>query len=329
MATKQGSADHLLYDKLLTNVIFEKGMGTPGIAQALAPRVRSTNITGQYMRRYRDTKESGVSTKRAPGAQVQTGERPGKELQTFRTVDHALRELIPQEITSGMEETELMGERRATAMSVLRKIMHDWEQEVYDIVWADDKAGFQAKYPPANVIDPSVKWDALLGVNMKRDILDLRLQIYKSCGYIPNTLLIPNDVFNVITTADNELRDAIKYTQGGPVTLQKLAAYFEISNVLVPMYLKDNVTGDNEQPMDLLWDGDHVGLFYVDDTSSRNKDTLATTFYWDSPEQRFLGTYTGWNRHRKSEEVEVGAYFDVAAIDMSCGGIIADVLNDY
>jgi len=326
---QQGSADHLLYDRLLTNVIYEKGMGTPGIAQNLAPRVKSTNITGQYMRRERGTKAAGVNTKRAPGAMVQTGERPGKELKTFKTVDHALSELIPQEITSGMEETELMGERRATAMSVLRKILHDWEKEVFDAIWAEDKAGFESKYPDTSVIDPLAKWDASSGVNMKRDILRLRLQIYKACGYIPNTLLIPNEVFNVIITEDNELRDAIKYTQGGPVTLEKLAAYFEISNVLVPMYLKDNPSGDNEQPMDLLWQGDHVGLFYIDDTPSRNKDTLATTFYWDSPEQPFLGTFTGYNRKRKSEEVEVGAYFDVATIDMSCGGIIADVLNEY
>jgi hypothetical protein len=325
---KQGSADHLLYDRLLTNVVFEKGMGMPGIAGELAPRVRSTNITGQFMMRERGTKSAGVSTRRAPGAKVQTGERPGKRLETFRTVDHALSELIPQEITSGMEETELMGERRATAMSVLRKIIHDWEQEVFDLVWAQDKAGFESKYGASNVIDPTVKWDASSGINMKLDILRLRLIVYKSCGYIPNTLLIPNEVFNVITTKDNELREAIKYTQGGPVTLQKLAAYFEISNVIVPMYLRDNPEGNNEEQMELLWEGDSVGLFYVDKTASRNKDTLASTFYWDSPEQRFLGTYTGWNRKRKSEEVEVGAYFQVREIDMSCGGILADVLNE-
>lgn len=325
---KTGSADHLLYDRLLTNVIYERGMGVSGVAGSLAPRVKSTNITGQFMVRERGSKAAGVRTKRAPGARVQTGERPDKRLETFRTVDHALKKLIPQEITSGMEETELMGERRATAMSILRNILHDWEQEVFDLVWAEDKAGFVEKYGEANVLDPTAKWDATSGINMKLDILRLRLLVYRSCGYIPNTLLIPNEVFNVITTKDNELREAIKYTQGGPVTLDKLAAYFEISNVIVPMYLQDNAAGDTDQPMDLLWSGDSIGLFYVDPTSSRNKDTLASTFYWDSPGQRFLGTYTGWNQSRKSEEVEVGAYFEVRQIDMACGGILAEVLSE-
>lgn len=323
---QSGSADHLLYDRLLTNVIYEKGMGAEGIANFLAPRVRSTNITGQYMKRKRATRDSGTNTRRAPGAEVQTGERPGKSLETFRTVDHALSELIPQEITSGMEETELMGERQATAQQVLQSILHDWEEDVFNKFWAADKAGFEAKYGAANVVDPEAKWDSA-SANMKLDILNLRLRIYKSCGYVPNTLLIPNEVFNVATTRDNELREAIKYTQGGPVTLQKLASYFEVPRVLVPMYLTDNAEGDNEEQMDLLWSGDHIGLFYVDNTPSRNKITLASTFYWDSPKQKFLGTYTGYNRKRKSEEVEVGAYFTVEEIDLSCGGIIADVLT--
>lgn len=323
---KQGSADHLLYDRLLTNVIYEKGMGMEGVGSFLAPRVRSTNITGQYMKRKRTTKEAGVKTTRAPGAEVQTGERPGKSLETFRTVDHALSMLIPQEITEGMEETELMGERSATGQDVLRKIMHDWETDVHDLLWADDKAGFESIYGADNVSDPSAKWDSATA-NMKRDILNKRLNIYKSCGYMPNTMLLTNEVFNEISTRDNELRESIKYTEGGPVTLQKLAAYFEIGRVLVPMYLSDNLEGDNEKQMELLWKGDSVGLFYIDDTPSRNKITLASTFYWDSPEQRFLGTYTGYNRKRKSEEVEVGAYFTVEDIDLSCGGIIADVLT--
>lgn len=328
MADRTGSSDHLLYNKLLTNVIYEKGMGEAGIADRIAPRVRSTNITGQYMKRKRGTKSANVNTKRAPGAAVQTGERPDKSMHTFRTVDHALSELIPQEITSGMEETELMGERRATAMEVLRKIEHDWEVDVHDIVWAEDQASFEAKYPDGNVITPSASWNAGSGVNMKLDLLTLRTQIYQRSGKIPNVMVLPNEVFNVISTEDNELRDSLKYTSGGPVTLQKLAAYFEMGEVLVPMYLTDSPEGDNEdEAMPFLWTGDHIGLFHVDRTPSRRKDTIATTFYWDSPEQKFLATYTGWNRKRKSEEVEVGAYFTVEEIDMSCGGIITNVLS--
>lgn len=323
----QGSADHLLFDRLLTNVVYEKGMGMEGIAKYLAPRVRSTTITGQYMKRKRGSRDAGVKTERAPGAEVQTSQRRGKSLETFRTVDHALKELIPKEITSGMGETELMNERTATAEEVLQRITHDWESAVHDLTWAENKAGFEAKYGATNVIDPTVaKWDQT-NTNLKRDILTLRTAIYQACGKMPNTMVLPNEVFNVISTMDNELRDAIKYTDGGPVTLAKLASYFEMSQVLVPMYLTDNASGDNEDKMDILWQGDHVGMFYIDDSPSRNKITLASTFYWDSADEPFFGTYTGYNRNRKSEEVEVGGYFTVEEIDLTCGGIIADVLT--
>lgn len=323
----QGSADHLLFDRLLTNVVYEKGMGTPGVAEFLAPRVRSTTITGRFMKRKRGNKSAGVDTRRAPGAAVKTGERPGKELVTFGMMDHAISDLIPQEITSGMEETELQAERQATALQVVRNILHDWEEDVFNMLWDTTKAGFQGKYPADQVVDPTAKWDTT-SANLKRDILELKTLIYTACGYIPNTMLVPNEVWNIISTRDNELREAIKFTQGGPVRLDLLASYFEVDRVIVPMYLKDSASGDNENnKMDLLWSGDHIGFFYVDDTPSRNKDTLATTFYWDTPEDPFLAVSTGFNRKRKSEEVEVGAYFTVEEIDMSCGGIIADVLT--
>lgn len=319
----QGSADHLLFDRLLTNVVYEKGMGMEGIAKYLAPRVRSTTITGQYMKRKRGERDAGVKTERAPGAEVQTGERRGKSLETFRTVDHALSELIPQEITSGMGETELQNERTNTAQDVLQKIQHDWESDVHDLVWAANAGAFDTKYG-ARSISPGAKWDSATP-NMKLDILNLKTRIYRAVGKKPNTMVLPNEVFNVITTKDNELRDAIKYTQGGPVTMDILARYFEVERVLVPMYLTDNADGANEEEMDFLWTGDHVGMFYVDESSSRNKITLASTFYWDSPDQPFFGTYTGFNRKRKSEEVEVGGYFSVEEIDISCGGVIKDV----
>lgn len=324
---KTGSADHLLFDRLLTNVIYEKGMGVEGIASALAPRVRSTSMTGQYMRRKRSTRESGAETKRAPGAEVQTGERRGKELDTFRTVDHALKMLIPQEITTDMDETELMSERQSTATDVLQKINHNWETDVHGSVWADNKSGFTSIYPSNSVIDPGAKW-ASGSQNMKADILKLKNRIYKACGYLPNKMVLPNEVFNVITTENNELRESMKYTTGGPVTLDILANYFEMDEVLVPMYLDDHASGNNEDnPMKFLWTGDHIGLFYVDERSTRNKDTLMSTFYWDDPEEEFLATYAGYNRSRKSEEVEVGGYFTTKEIDMACGGIIADVLS--
>lgn len=327
---QSGSADHLLFDRLLTNVIYEKGMGAEGVASALAPRVRSTSITGQFMRRERGNKEAGVDTERAPGAEVQTGERPGKTLETFRTVDHALKELIPQEITSGMDETELLGEQQSTAEDVLRKINHNWEKDVHSSVWASDESGFNSIYGSSSVDSPSTKWDADPSSNnptLKKDVLNLKTKIYRACGYMPNKMLMPNQVFNAITTMDNELRDVTKYV-GETVTAAKLASYFEVDELLVPMYLDDHTSGNNEDnSMDFLWTGDHVGLFYVDDSNTRNKDTLMSTFFWDNPDQRFFSVFTGFNKARKSEEVEVGGYFTTEEIDMDCGGVLANVLT--
>lgn len=316
----------MIFDRLLTNVVYEKGMGTTGIAGALAPLVKSTTLTGQFMKRTRSETKAGVETRRAPGDKVKTQQRVGKTLDTYACVDHALKENIPVEILYGAAEADLLEERKATAKRILWNIWNEWEEYVHNMLWAANKTDFQAIYGAAHVKDPSVKWNASSAVNMKLDVLTARDVGYKATGYAPNTMLIPNEVFNVIVTSDNELRDAIKYTQGGPVTLEKLAAYFEVPRVIVPQYLTDD-GGIGSEKKDFLWKGDHIGLFYVDDSGSKNKDTLASTFYWEGGGQKFLGTKTGWDPDTKSEAVEVSAYLDVKKVDLSCGVIIADVLT--
>jgi hypothetical protein len=134
-------------------------------------------------------------------------------------------------------------------------------------------------------------------------------------------------VFNKISTQDNEIRDVIKYTQNGMVTLSKLASYLEVENCIVPYFLADTTPGVSEAK-DFLWTGDHVGVYYVDKNSqSRQKITFATTFYFDTSKRRWMQVYTGYNEGTESEEVKVSAFWDVKLIDKDCGYGIADVLS--
>lgn len=320
------SANELIFDRLLTNVVYEKGMGVTGIAGSLAPRVKSTTLTGSFMKKDRNKTAARVKTERAPGGSVKRQERPGRKMETFRCTDHALEEDIPIEIIEGASESEVLSERTDSAMRVLWNILNEWEEDVHNKVWRDAKADLQTLYGADQVIDPTAKWDSSSGVNIKRDILTIKNTVYEACGYVPNRMLLPNNVFNIITTMDNELRDATKYVQGGPVTLQILSSYFEIGQVLVPMYLKDDET-KGEEGKSMLWQGDNIGLFYVDTSGSKKKDTLLSTFYWESATQKFLGVSRGWDSKHKSEIVQVSGYYTVEEIDMACGGFIADVLS--
>jgi hypothetical protein len=323
MATKVGSADHLLYDTLLTNLVVERGFGESGVGTVLAPLVRSSKITNSFFVRNRRRAEAGVDVVRTPGEEVKTVEREGRELRHFTVVDHALSALIPQEITQGSEEGEILEERTATSISLLSKIINSHEKEVHTAFWGVNKAAFEAIYPSGHVVDPTAKWNNLSTGRIKKDILDLKTRVYKDCGYRPNTVLIPDEVYNELVSSNNEIRDSIKYTENGAVTLAKIASYFEVQNAIVPQYLKD--VAQDGSTKDMLWTGDHVGLFYIDNSNSKNKDTLASTFYWEGGDQKFLSAFSGYNRKRKSEEVEVSAYWKLEIIDLACGGIIADV----
>jgi hypothetical protein len=321
------SGNHLKYNSLLSKMFFQRGLGDPGIGTQIAPLVKSERLSHSYM--VVDRAESGVKTdiKRAPGQDVKRLERKGRKLETFNCVDHALIEEIPHEYLHGSEELEIIQEEKQTANDVLRKIEDQHERDVHGIAWANNVSGFEGKFGASNVIDvanDSTAWDSA-GGNIKKDVLNIRLKMYEATGKRPNTIVLPNEVFNVISTADNEIRDSLKYTTGGPVTMDKLASYFEMERVLIPMFLVDDPEPGSEDKS-LLYTGDHVGMYYVDPSQSRKKQTFASTFYWDSSYQRFLEVSTGFNRSNKSHEVEVSAYYDVKLIDGACGGALANVL---
>lgn len=322
------SGNHLVYNSLLSKMFIQRGLGDPGISTQIAPLVKSERISHRYM--VVDRAESGtkLDIRRAPGQDVQRAERKGRSMETFNCVDHALIEEIPHEYLVGSEEMEIIQEQKQTANDVLRKIEDQHERDVHDLAWAPNVSGFQNKFGADNVIDvgtSSAAWDSANG-NIKKDLLNLRLKMYETTGKRPNTLVLPNEVFNVISTADNEIRDSLKYTTGGPVTMQKLASYFEMERVLIPMFLVDD-PDPGAEGKSLLYTGDHVGMYYVDNAQSRKKVTFASTFYWDSSYQKFLEVSTGFNKSNKSHEVEVSAYYDVKLIDNGCGGALANVLT--
>lgn len=321
-------SNHLKKNTLLTNMYAEKSVGDFGIGQAIAPLIKSRGITGEYyvVDRTKSDVRAEVNIERAPGAPSERIERKDRTLDNYRCVDHSLTEEIPIELLDE-QEFEIIEEQMQTANDILAKIQTAHERKVHSIAWASNLAGFKTLFGTNNAFTPSTKWNAA-GGNMKADILELRSRVYKATGKRPNVMVIPDEVFNVIATSDNEIRDAIKYVQKGIVTLDILAQYFEIPKVIVPSLLVDSPTAGISDGKDFLWKGDHVSTYYVDTASlSKRKQTFATTFYYDNARSRWMQVETGYNKDTKSNELNMSAYFTVKTIDNECGGALADVLT--
>lgn len=324
------NANSILYDRLLTNILIEKGFGEGTVGGILAPLVKTTSLTGTYYEIDRLASKVSVNIKRSPGEEVKAVTRRGKALKTYHVYDHALSSNIPIEIIQNSDQEGVFNERVTMASDLMKQIEAEHERQVHSAFWASSINDFETIYGASGVLDVATDltaWDAA-GASMKKDILTARLSMYRRSGYKPNTMVIPNDVFSVISTQDNEIKEALKYTSFGSVTEEVLARYFEIDRVIIPGFLEDASDFATTENKDLLYSGDHVGLFYVNDAPSKNKTTLASTFYLDEGYEgmKWMGVTREFSNKNKGEDVTVSAYWDLKTIDTSCGFILGNVL---
>lgn len=315
-----------VYRPLLTNMSIRKGLGESGVGLDLAPRVNSSGIQGMYLVRNRQ-RTGGVDPKRAPGEFVKRTNTSRGQLESFITIDRSIIKTVPFELVEGQQENALFAELENASQEALEEIQQAHELDVNAALWADTQAGFESIYGASQVTSPTTKWNDT-GANIRENVRSKLDTVYKRCGYMPNVLLITNQVMNnIVSDPNNELGERLKYTQGRIPTSEMLAQYFGVNRVITPRNLEDATNAGQPANFDFMWTGDHVGAFYIDERDSRNKETLASTFVWDSARKPFLGVFTRYNEDNESYEAKCSAYYDVKVIDEACGGILFNVLS--
>lgn len=315
-----------IYRPLLTQMSIRKGIGEMGVGTQLAPLVQHDSINGTYF--VRDRQRIGkVDPKRGPGEFVKRMEAEHGELQSFMMKDRSIIKTVPEELVDGLAEGQLFDELQNASTEALNEIQYAHEKDVNDALWADDEAGFNSIYGASFVVTPSTKWDAS-GATIREDVLAGIDSNYKRTGFRPNTIVMPKVVINAIASdSSNEIAERLKYTSGRIPTAQLLAQYFDVQQVIIPQNLEDTTNAGQAASFDFMWDGDNVGIFYIDPSNTRNKMTLATTFYRDTQRKPFLGVFTRYNEDNESYEAKVHASYDVKLIEASAGYILFDVLG--
>lgn len=315
-----------VYRPLLTNMSIRKGLGEMGVGLDLAPRVNSNAINGMYLVRDRQ-RVGSVDPRRAAGEFVKRTNTSRGQLESFITVDRSIIKTVPFELVEGQGENGLFAELENASQEALNEIQQAHELDVNSALWADTENGFDNIYGDSQVTSPSTKWNDA-GAEIRKNVKDKIDTVYKRCGFMPNTVVLTNEVMNTIASdPNNEIGERLKYTSGRVPTADMLAQYFDVNRVIVPKNLEDTVNAGQSQNFDYMWTGDHVGVFYIDPRDSRNKETLASTFVWDSARKPFLGVFTRYNEDNESWEAKCSAYYDVKVIDAACGGILWNVLS--
>lgn len=316
-----------VYNPLLTQMSIKRGLGERGVGVRLAPLVDSQDINGLYFVRDRQ-RVGSVDPKRAPGEKVKMAESSRSTLQPFITVDRSIIKHVPLELVDGQGEAVLFDELENAASEALEEIQQSHEEAVEALLWGANQTEFEAIYGSGDqVITPGTKWDQS-GASIRQNVKSVMNAVYKRCGYKPNTGFLTKELFDEITSdPNNEIGERIKYTSGTVPTEQVLARYFGLNEIIVGEVLEDTANYGQTANYDYLWNGPHMGIFYIDPANSRNKETLASTFRWQNARRPFLGVFTRYNEEYERYEAKCGAYFDEKLIDNAAGGIIYNALT--
>lgn len=317
-----------IYRPLLSQMTIKRGLGRPGPGQKFAPLVAGTSLTGSYF--VRDRQRIGhVDTRRAPGEFVKRMEASKGSLDTFLMVDHSIIKSVPIELIDGMADQDIFQEEQNASMEALNEVVFGHEKSVHDLVWAEDLSGFEAKYTANRVLSVAGgnKWDTADG-KIRANVKTIQDKVYRDCGYMPEDGFITKMLFDtIVSDVNNELGERIKYTDDRSQTAERLASYLGLKRLCVIENLEDTANPGQDAAFDFMYTGDTIMLAYIDPSNSKNKDTLASTFYQSKARKPFLGVLSRYNEDNESYEYKCSAYYDTKMVDTFCAGVITNCLT--
>jgi hypothetical protein len=316
------------FSPVLSNLSIARGLGSPGVGTRVAPLIPGADLKYEYPV-FEDHRGTGaIDTERAPGADVKQVESDKYVMEGGIIRDHTVDVKSPIEYSAGAVASQLPILQRA-AMKANEAVRRSHETAVRNKLWADNKAGFESIYGAGATrvleLTGTARWIST-APKIRKNVKGLADPIEDATGYRPNTLLLTNELYNEITSVDNEIRDAIKFTQFGVPDLAVLARYFEVAQVIVAGVAFDTANPGLDPSYSKLWNGPHALLAYVNPNPGPESQNLAGTFFADNAMDpsigQFLGIQPWYDMKSKSNMMRCSAYYDVRLINAKCGAII-------
>lgn len=171
------------------------------------------------------------------------------------------------------------------------------------------------------------QWD-VAGSNPLQDIDTLKSQIKQQTGFLPNTIVLANDVFFAIRN-NAIIVDRIKYTQRGILSEELLAALFGVEKLLVASVTNDLSPEGEVQNMQYLFSNAAL-LVYANPAPSILQPTGGYIFSW----QGLFGAGAQGNRistfrmeQLKADRVEGEMAFSMNLVGADLGVYLTNVLS--
>lgn len=197
------------------------------------------------------------------------------------------------------------------------------------------KTGIWTGYAPGGTVQdftPNTKWDAA-NSNPMADVDLLKQSVKSQTGFLPNTLVVADDVFFALRNNASVL-DRIKYTQRGIVSEELLAALFGVEKFLVASAVlnsaQEGPSGSNPAGGSFAFlTVNKALLVYANPAPSILQPSAGYIFSW----QGLFGAGAQGNRiktfrmeHLESDRIEGEMAFDMHQVGLDLGVLLTSVL---
>lgn len=195
----------------------------------------------------------------------------------FSTADHALKQIVPDQIRDQAEDA--LDPMSDATEQVTDRLLIEREDALAD--WMQNTSNISQNV----TLSGTDQWNDGANSDPFGDIKTGRSTVQKATGKKPNTFVMGQEVFDELSEHPDVI-DRVKYSQLGIVTEDLMAQAFKVDNVLVGSALKQNATEGQADDLGYIW-GKHAWLAYVSPTTSLRQVTFGWTFEYERKTKRW------------------------------------------
>lgn len=267
------ASESLHIDRYLTNISEDFAQDEENfVHNTVFPVVPVRKQSDKYVIYDRGDYYHGDLPERPLGGELKTVDWGSSE-GTYRCVERGLAHKIDDRERANVDDPIDLRER---AMAVLMRnaMVHrdqQWASTYFTTgVWTTDRDGSGSDFTQ---FDDSSSTPIEL-IDSEKDTIELR-----TYGFTPNTLVVGTDVHNELRTHSN-IRDYVKYTQGGVPTAEVIASLFGVDNYVRAKSVENTADRGQTESAGRIFDSKSMLLAYSPESAGLNQPAAGYTFAW-------------------------------------------------
>jgi hypothetical protein len=246
----------------------------------------------------------------------------------YYTEGHALRHAIPDEERQNADDIFDL-EAEATEL-VTEGILLNKEIDAANQVLNPNNYHADLRLTLGSSGAPA-KWSDYQNSDPILDIHRAKEALHKKSGIRPNTLIMSEQVMNVLKLHP-KLLEVIKYVQRGIVTEELMKTVFGVDQILVGSALKSTVMNPGQasangfDKLDYIW-GNSVVLAYIAPRPGRKTVSLGYSFMWNKDGEGAVQVRKWYEQGRRATIIEAERWYAQKMISNVAGFLFADAVD--